>query len=217
MKKLLLAAVMAVFYSNVSAQDASLFSGQSDWSGFYTGGMYNFENGKQLPFSIWQIIDGEKQELFAGNITLKNKNTYGAFAGYNFQSGSFVYGAELAYTLGGAELEFGEENKFNYTADLKARVGYNFGSFLVYGVVGGSMSEMQISDVFMEKDKVQYTGFNYGAGLEYLFSKNAFIGAEYLVRDMSGTYDLNEIFLEPVGYDFNYINQSVQIRVGWKF
>jgi opacity protein-like surface antigen len=53
----------------------------------------------------------------------------GIHAGYNFQSGQAVYGLE-------GDASFGEGDKYNYLASVRARLGYASGSYLFYATAG---------------------------------------------------------------------------------
>jgi len=54
-------------------------------------------------------------------------------------------------------------------------------------------------------------GFSYGAGVDYMVSDHLFVGAEYLMRNLSGAR-VND----PTRTMESSI-QSAQLRVGWHF
>lgn len=165
----------------------------TDWSGFYVGGMASFDSGtREYDDSGFLYV-------------LDPATAYGAFAGYNFQRGSFVYGGELAYSGAGITVgDFPDEN-YTFFADLKARAGYVLGDALIYGVVGASATSFATSFDYPS------SGFSYGAGLDYLVTDSLFVGAEYLVRDMSGFRD------DDSGIEARTVIESAQIRIGYKF
>ncbi len=92
---------------------------------------------------------------FKNSVTGKNSNTKslnggggGLQAGYNFQSGNIVYGVEAEATL----TSVGKKNSVaNLTAEqstrgaLKGKLGYSFGSTLVYATVGVAASPTRYS------------------------------------------------------------------------
>lgn len=168
-----------------------------DWGGFYAGGMVSFDTG-----SI-QTFDGSGNPSAAHDF---EGSLYGIFAGYNFQHGSMVYGAELDYGAGDIGIAAFPERSIEYIFDAKARVGYVFGQAMVYGVAGLSAGH-QASD---GPDTLDFTGLNYGAGLEYKIGDHLFVGGEYLIRDVSGTFNT----ITNTG-EINL--QSMQLRVGWQF
>lgn len=76
------------------------------------------------------------------------------------------------------------DRSIEYIFDVKARVGYTFGQAMVYGVAGFSSGHQASRGPVT----LNASGINYGAGLEYKIGENLFVGAEYLVRGMSGTF-----------------------------
>ena len=175
---------------------------ETSWDGFYAGGLVAFESGDQNYFA-----DG----VFTNGPWALEGTTFGAFVGYNYQSGSMVYGAEAAYALGEVDSNVPATFGANYASflDVKARAGYTVGDALLYGVVGGSLGSWE--DRTGPPDTASATGLNYGLGVDYQISDTLFVGAEYLVRDLSGDFDNDP----SVGMDS--LTQSAQIRVGLQF
>ncbi len=178
----------------VAVAPAPIMASVTNWSGFYAGGMVSYDSGDH------EYNDIPTQYEFVPAAS------YGAFAGYNFQNGSFVYGGEVAYSTADAELSGFPGEEFTYLADAKARVGYVAGNALIYGVVGGTMGNY----TYPSGTNWDVTGFNYGAGVDYLISPSMFVGLEYLIRDVSG--DTNN-----PGQVSTSIVHSAQLRVGYKF
>ena len=165
----------------------------TDWSGFYVGGLAGIQNGDAI------ANPGTPIEV----VTPIDVTNYGGFAGYNFQQGSIVYGAEIAAQMGNITAGVTTVN-LDYLVDARARVGYAFDSVLVYAAGGystGQMSNLGISETF--------SGFNVGAGLELAVTDNFFLGGEYIYRDMSGT----TAGLTP----FDIKTHGVQVRAGFRF
>lgn len=172
------------------------------WDGFYVGGLAGFETGEQTYFSGGTFSNGPYD---------LEGTTYGAFLGYNFQRGGMVYGAEAAYALGDVPSTVPSTFGANYSSffDLKARAGYAVGDALVYGVVGGSLGVWE--DRTGPPEAASTTGLNYGLGVDYQITDQFFLGAEYLVRDLSGDFDA------PSDVSIETLSQSAQIRVGLRF
>jgi len=165
----------------------------TDWSGFYVGGLAGIQNGDAI------ANPGTPIEV----VTPIDVTNYGGFAGYNFQQGSIVYGAEIAAQMGNITAGVTTVN-LDYLVDARPRVGYAFDSVLVYAAGGystGQMSNLGISETF--------SGFNVGAGLELAVTDNFFLGGEYIYRDMSGT----TAGLTP----FDIKTHGVQVRAGFRF
>lgn len=147
----------------------------SDWSGFYVGGQLGY--GKVTSPGISGLDDD-----FTGAI-------YGVHAGYMYDLGSIVLGAEIDYDLTSMELDVpgdpdtisfvdpGFTAKVDSIMRIKARVGYDAGQFLPYltgGVVRAELSNLG------ELGDPQLDGDFYGAGVVYKFSDSILIGGEVL-------------------------------------
>lgn len=167
------------------------------WRGFYAGGIASLNYGEQTDGVGDQPSDTDGSML-------------GLFAGYNFQSGGLVYGAEAAYALGdisSAPSEIGVE--YSSLFDVKARAGYSVGKALLYGVVGGSLG---VADtVTGPSETISTAGMNYGLGVDYQVTERVFVGAEYLVRDLVGELE------SAADVNIETLFQSAQIRVGLRF
>ncbi len=172
------------------------------WEGFYAGGLVALETGEQNYYSGGAFSNGPWG---------LDGTSFGAFAGYNFQSGDFVYGAEAAYSLGDIASDVPSTFGANYAGflDVKARAGYAIGDALIYGVVGGTLGQWE--DRTGPPDTANATGMNYGLGVDYMVNDTLFVGAEYLIRDLSGDFDNDP----SVGIDS--LTTSAQIRVGLRF
>jgi opacity protein-like surface antigen len=159
----------------------------TDWSGIYGGLSYSKAMG--------DIDFGD------GSTDFEDGSAPGAFVGYNFQNGAFVYGAELAYQgFNDLKLDgFGGDGVHD-GIDLKGRLGYSAGRALPYLALGYSMAKYDDGI----DDDIDLDGVSYGLGLDYLVTDNIFVGAEYLKRDMSS--DDPDVSASTLG-----------LRVGYKF
>lgn len=216
MKKLILAFAIAAFSSAAMAGSPSTpvavvpaitpppppapVARITDWSGFYAGGTAGFATG------------GNMQEVSGGTVGTTHGGfegtMYGAFAGYNFQRGSLVFGGELDYMFGNFEAQNPASSEYKSMIDLKARAGYAMGNALLYGFVGGSAGDYNTN--IGGTTNPYAMGYNYGVGLDFLVTDNIFVGAEYMIRDMSVDFDGSND-------GANTKTDAAQIRVGWKF
>lgn len=155
----------------------------TDWSGFYLGGAYTGYTAS---------------ETFLGDF---DGSGYGGFAGYNFQRGSMVYGAELEFGMG--EYDTGTFSGDLDSLNLKARVGYAFDSVMVYGFAGASSITADFGGTM-----VDYAGYSYGVGGAYQFHNGLFAGLEYTAHDLVGSGSVD-------GQDLT--SGAGAIRVGWQF
>lgn len=157
----------------------------STWEGFYFGGVGGFQSGEITPVLL---------EVDTTN--------YGAFAGYNFQSGNMVYGAEIAAQIGSADFTPGPTYDVNYMVDAKARVGYSMGDALLFA--SGGYTSVSIATPGPGFDA---SGWNAGAGLDYAVTDKFFLGGEYVYRSLPNT--------TPAGFDVT--SHGAQLRAGFRF
>lgn len=142
---------------------------------------------------------------------------FGAFGGYMWGNGNLVYGAEGAVTFGGVyETDpddgdtYKDEYEYDRFVDLKGRVGYATGDFLVYGALGVSNARFQSNIGNTTEGSISTTGMIYGLGADYRFGNNFFAGAEYLRRN----YD----FFDPEqSVDIDSEIDTFSLRFGMKF
>lgn len=165
-----------------------------DWSGLYAGGLVSFDSGDAERYTT---------DILISSFPLEDTTGFGAFIGYNKQVNALVFGGELAYTNGDVQVERLPTTFYKDRIDLKARIGYSFGRVMAYGVVGYSFAEM--SDF---NEPYPSSGINYGAGVDVMISDRLFVGAEYLMRDLSGESGVNRV-------EGNL--DSAVIRVGMQF
>jgi opacity protein-like surface antigen len=172
-----------------------------DWGGFYGG----FALGSNLN-GEFRRYEGGQLDVTAGYDT---GMAGGVFAGYGYQNGNMVYGAELALSRLDVPLMSEPEIGLTQFADLKMRVGYATGKALLYGVIGYSRGEISSNTIDVALD-----GLNYGLGVDYAINERVFVGAEFLMRDVAGTrYD--EMF--DTTYEFQSDTGTLSLRVGMTF
>lgn len=165
-----------------------------DWAGFYAGALVSFDSGDV------QAYNNGTPTTFA---TLEPTTGFGGFVGYNKQVNALVFGGELAYTAGDVVATGFPSSFYTDRIDLKARAGYSFGRVLAYAVVGYSFADFED-----ESTNFPSSGMNYGVGVDVMINNRLFVGAEYLMRDLSGD---NSSFT----IDGN-LNSAI-IRAGLKF
>lgn len=133
-----------------------------DWNGFYGG----------LQFGTADI-DGD-----AG--LLGDDNSFGLHAGYDYDFGSYVLGAEVDYDKTDVDLNAGAASIDN-VARLKFKGGYDLGNTLVYATAGAAWADTSVGTE---------TGPFVGLGVSYKVSERYTIGAEVLEHrfsDVGGT------------------------------
>ncbi|MDC1379984.1 porin family protein [Octadecabacter sp.] len=144
----------------------------TDWSGAYVGLSYGFASGDySFSYIDRDMDDGSLTQLFGG---------------YQVQRGALVYGGELAFGSAQDTVVTGFPTaQVTDMIDLNGRVGYASCDFLIYGVLGYTMSEYS-DNTTISGGEWDIGGINYGIGVDYAISDNFVIGAEYLIRDLSG-------------------------------
>lgn len=146
-------------YGSQNYQDAAY-----NWSGSYVGG--------QL---------GTSSSGFPNPFSSKSGLQFGGQLGTNFQSGGFVYGAELdgSYSKGAKrKLDDGAELKRTWTGAAKVRAGVSFDKTLVYGTAGYSMTKVKPGGTVASGGKWE-GGYLFGGGIEQAFAGNISAKVEY--------------------------------------
>jgi outer membrane immunogenic protein len=165
------------------------------WTGAYVGANASFGFGR--------YTDGGSS--YFGNT---GGGLFGITAGYNFQSGPLVTGIESDIDFGSVSGTGNPAGGISGTGSItgegsiRARFGYTFGHSLIYltgGYTGanlkGSVSDLSAAPNLYVSQSTYLNGFVIGTGIEYAFTRNISVKAEYLFSDyaagglFSGTRD----------------------------
>lgn len=161
-----------------------------DWSGLYGGLAAGTGNGTNTNWVGTFDISG---------------SIAGLFVGYNFQNGNLVYGAELAASKAGIDIDTCGACDYNRFIDVKARVGWSSGKALYFGVLGYGVDTYEVAP-----DQSDGDGLLYGVGVDFMVSDKLFLGAEVLRRNLS--HDPQGVF---VAFDADIT--TVAARIGIRF
>lgn len=153
----------------------------TDWTGFYAGLQYGQGNA--------ELSDSLGDSDFDG---------YGVHAGYLFDFGQVLAGAELDYNK--ADLDELDEDADLWR--LRGRVGYDMGRFQPYATLGAA--HISTDD---EAGDISETGITYGLGAEYLVTEKFSVGAEYSRSDFS------DVIVDGIDLD----TDLVQVRASYRF
>jgi outer membrane immunogenic protein len=183
MKKLLLSVVAPIALGwAVPAQAADLSYGSRapytvnqplnaySWAGPYLGGNLGY---------AWGSVDNNpaKPSGFSGGVQ----------AGYNWQSGPWVFGAEGDIELTGAEDTFAPWKFSNpWFGTLRGRAGYAFNNILFYGTGGLAFGELR-GQTFGLSDSHTTAGWTAGVGAEVGLAQNWSAKIEYLYVDLANS------------------------------
>ncbi|MEB8385891.1 outer membrane beta-barrel protein [Rhodobacteraceae bacterium KMM 6894] len=129
-----------------------------DWTGFY--------GGVQLGYGD---VDTNVAGL-GGDGALGGLN-----AGYDYDLGSWVLGAGLAYDW--ADIGLGGGSNVDAILRAKARLGYKIGNGLMYGTYG--WAQVETNNLGTED------GYFLGGGYEHMVSDNMSVGGEVLYYDFN--------------------------------
>ncbi len=164
------------------------------WAGFYVGGLIGMDTG-----TITETGPSTPLPPFALDTT-----KYGAFAGINFQNNSLVYGAEVAYSHGQIpSSQVARTGGNEWFMDAKGRVGFDANGALLYGFAGWTIGATTLGANVWD-----WSGMNYGGGVQAKVTQNIFAGVEFIMRDLSGSNGVQNA---------DYPNQSIHLRVGYEF
>lgn len=170
------AGAAAVASGAAAASAADVAPMVDDWSGFYAGASVGYGFGES---GVWDT----DYDISGGVVG-------GVHVGFNYQTGSgIILGVEAAYSIGSRQLDYDDDQNYDYSIspifDLKARVGYALDSFMIYGF--GGFSSMPFNHGY--NTEYQNYGFNLGLGAEMMVTDNISLGAEYIYRKTTDSYD----------------------------
>lgn len=171
----------------VAAPAPVMMDTAGDWTGFYAGGQigYGDVNG---PGSL---LDGD------GVLG-------GLHAGYRYDFGRAVVGAEIDYDF--ASIDLGDDNsdisgELEAVARIKLNAGYDLGRALVYGTVGGAYAEASVAG-----DDLDGNGYFYGIGADYAVTDRIVVGGEILRHEFDDFDDTS------VDLDATTVRAKVSLR-----
>ena len=193
----------------------------ADWAGGYIGlegsaggsyGAYNFGPTTigDRPVPAFKSGDSTGRSDQGRNATTA---VGGLFGGWNWQTGPWVYGIEVS--LDAANLKrpvpstiagFGYADvdpafnivraKTDLYGSLRARIGYSFDRYLIYGTFGLTGANARFLANYPDLDaggqttarrEVGYLGFTLGAGIQYAVTDTLALGIDYRYIDLGGS------------------------------
>ncbi len=188
----LLASVLVGAGGGAVAQDI-------DWTGFYGGLSYGTVSDDESLISTG----------FPLLVVSLEGGGAGAFAGYNAQIGSMVYGVELAFNSAMTESTGSTITRQDFI-DLKGRLGRAVNDWLVYGALGYSTATLREAPGNVD---VTTNGWSYGIGVDYAVTPNIIVGAEFLRRQLETDYTSSGF---PT-FTGESETDSISFRLGYRF
>ena len=140
----------------------------------------------------------------------------GAFWGYNWQRGNFVFGGEINYSAINNDfagynrdeyLEF--ETTWDPLLEARLRAGYAFGNVLVYGFAGKAFTRLLDDE---NDEDFSFLGPSYGVGAQMNVYKDVFAGLEVSRR----AFEYDSESPEPYSKLVIDIDQ-ISLRIGYSF
>jgi opacity protein-like surface antigen len=108
----------------------------------------------------------------------------GVHAGYNYDLGGFVAGAEVDYDFADIELD-GDSGEIDGVARAKLRAGVPLGRAMPYLTAGGAHATAEIAGA----GEVSGFGYVLGGGADFALTDQVIVGTEYLYHDISDIDD----------------------------
>jgi len=189
-------------YTKAPALAAPLYN----WSGFYIGAMGGYGKEDTSDFAL------------SGGFG-------GGTAGYNWQTGQFVFGIEA--DAAGADISssfvipglVSAEDKIRALGTVRGRVGIAYEQVLFYGTGGFAWADERASATALGvtiSDTKTRTGWTAGAGVEWMFLPHWSVKGEYLYRSFSSETIFSGVI--PGGLATGTLNiNSGQVGVNYHF
>lgn len=226
MRSLLLASVFllgvgsAAKAADAVVEDVVVVDTAYNWSGVYVGAQIGYGWGdSDLTFGDGPAFSNPESDGVLG----------GAYLGYNAQlSNNVVVGVEGDFAFadlqgsGGVFESVGQsiEVDVNWTAAIRARLGYAVGRFLPYVAGGVAFADVEHEGFLspgegLGSDSQTYTGWTLGVGAEYAFTDALIVRAEYRYTDFGEEDYAARPFFDPHSMDLE--TNDVRFGVAYKF
>ncbi|MFD1703033.1 outer membrane protein [Methylopila henanensis] len=144
----------------------------------------------------------------------------GAYAGYNFQlDGSpVVLGIETDFNYADIDasrsvLGLRGRTQTDWTGATRARIGYAFDRFLVYGAAGVAYADREVRVRGVGRDSKTAVGWTVGGGVEYAATDNIAVRAEYRYSD----FGKDSFRIAGARVRSDYDEHRVLVGVSYKF
>jgi outer membrane immunogenic protein len=216
-------AVAALLIAPIAAQAADLrqpsykapaYSAPAfSWSGFYVGLNVGYGWGTA---SFTDPVIGNMSTRVTGALG-------GATLGYNYQTGSWVWGVEGDLGISSVKgtnttvcSAPGCEFSNTWLGTARGRIGYAFDRYLVYGTGGAAYGNLKFTGPDSMSEAKSKLGWTLGAGVEYAFMGAWSIKAEYLYVDL-GTFTCSTATCIPDGATIKMPINIARLGVNYRF
>jgi len=179
------------------------------WTGFYLGATYGAGFGEI------------RNESFAGTARLDQSGGIGTvFGGYNWQIGAMVVGLEADLGLGNLEGSqvlaggFKPTSSLNALGSVRGRAGVLLTpSLMAYATGGFAWSDFDLRGANGVLASQTFSGYQLGAGLEFLVSQRLSLRLEYIYTDLGKEHVSHGGVSQTWDPDF----QTVRAGLSFKF
>lgn len=188
-----------------------------NWTGFYVGGSVGYAWGKtdqkDGDFGLITENSGDiKPDGFIAGLQLGGDYQFPS----NIVIGALVdiYYSDAKDTFNYFD-EYTTESKIRYFGTGRVRAGYAIDKFLPYVTGGFAWANNEINDSVYGSDSQTHFGWTAGLGVEYAFTQNWTLKAEYLYTDFgSKTYTFPD---DNGAYDVGLKSQTATVGVNYRF
>lgn len=190
----------------------------ADWSGPYVGGQLGFG---RLSTDVSIELEGEEldEEFIEGDGAL-----YGVHAGYMFDLGRLVVGAEADWDMTSigldpaGEIEGESIGEIESVARAKLRLGFDAGRVLPYLTAGVARATFDFEDP-MAEELIEDTGTGnfFGLGASFMVSDRFMVGVEALRHNFDGVPELTDAGEALVPFEFDSVVDTVTLRGSFRF
>ncbi len=225
-------------YAGGSIKDAP-FAQPFSWRGHYIGIHGGYARGNSRTEGTSGPFPFDDGDGVGYSISTGNKGAFGgATVGFNLQSGTLVYGAELDVGSLGVDgrkiinpsapvglTDTGIVTDYGAYGVLALRLGLAFDRTLFYAKGGVAVAKIKHTagdidggDTFDPNSTTSFsatrTGYAIGGGVEYAFRNNWTMKAEYLYMDFGSK---NSVDPSGNGYKSTFDLQTVKLGLNYKF
>lgn len=157
-------------------------------------------------------------DVFESRSNNSSGGLLGGLIGYNWQTGSFVFGAEAdinkvwndrSFDVG----RFDVDVEANYLASIRARAGYAWDRALLFATGGvaftGASADATIDGIDFSASQ-SFTGWTVGGGVDYAFTDNWIGRLEYRFYDFG-----NQDVFDTRNMDIQYNTLTVGVAYKW--
>jgi outer membrane immunogenic protein len=225
-----------------------------NWTGFYIGGNGGYAWGRSNvsttapSLGSYFVASDLSQIDSSGQGTIHpNGGTGGIQAGYNWQAGNVVYGAEVDFdalslsasrsittqyiSAPGTFFTINQSVKTDWLFTARPRVGWASDNWLLYVTGGLAVTELKYNNLFtdtfaaaFENGSISKTkaGWVVGGGVEYGLTRNWSVKAEYLYMDfgdVSSTGVVSTSIAEsaPLNHSADLKTNIVRAGINYRF